>query len=69
MQSRKMSLVESVCNVTVGILVAFCANMLVLPLFGYQVSYMDGIGIALVFTVISLVRSYIVRRLFNRMGR
>ena len=66
MQSRKRSFIEAVTNVLVGYLVAVISNLIVLPLFGYEVSLFDGFAIGVVFTVISLIRSYVIRRLFNK---
>lgn len=65
-QSRALSLVEAIANVFVGFLVSVLANIIVLPLFGYPVSVGHSFGIAVVFTAISLVRSYVLRRAFNR---
>ena len=65
MQSRKHSAIESVANVAIGYGVSTVANLAVLPSFGYRVSVADAAGIGLVFTLISLVRSYALRRLFN----
>jgi len=65
MQSKKRSFIEAVTNVLVGYLVAVISNLIVLPLFGYQVSLFDGFAIGVVFTVISLIRSYVIRRVFN----
>ena len=66
MQSKKRSFIEAVTNVLVGYLVAVISNLIVLPLFGYQVSLFDGFAIGVVFTAISLIRSYVIRRLFNK---
>jgi len=66
MQSKKRSFIEAVTNVLIGYLVAVISNLIVLPLFGYEVSLFDGFAIGVVFTVISLIRSYVIRRLFNR---
>ena len=64
-QSKKMSLVESFVNVLIGYIVAVIANLSVLPLFGYNVTFIDGSLIGLAFTIISLIRTYIIRRIFN----
>lgn len=64
-QSRRHSAAESVANVLVGYIIATGSNMIVLPAFGYAVSVADAAGIGLVFTVISLIRSYVLRRVFN----
>ena len=69
MQSRMMSAVEASANVAIGYLVSVAANLLILPLFGYDVSVADGFAIGLAFTAVSLVRSYALRRAFNWLGR
>lgn len=65
MQSRKGSLIEALINVLIGYGVSFAANMTVLPLFGFNVTLTQNLLIGLIFTVISVVRSYVVRRYFN----
>lgn len=64
-QTRIASFVEAWGNVIIGYLVAVVANAVVLPAFGYQVSIADSFMIAVVFTLISLARSYVLRRVFN----
>lgn len=65
-QSRKHSMLESLVNVLVGYGIALAAQLLIFPLFGIHVSLQDNIVIGLLFTVVSIVRSYALRRLFNR---
>lgn len=60
-----MSAVEATVNVVIGYIVSVVANIMVLPLFGYNVTVFDSFAIGAAFTVISLVRSYSVRRFFN----
>jgi membrane protein CcdC involved in cytochrome C biogenesis len=67
MQSKTHSLVESVTNIIVGYFVALGAQLVVFPMFGLSVPVRDNILIGLVFTVVSLVRSYVLRRIFNRL--
>ena len=66
MQSRAMSLVEAVTNVIVGYGVAVATQMLVFPWFGLSTTLSENLQIGLIFTVVSLLRSYALRRLFNR---
>ena len=61
-----MSAIEAIANVVIGNLVSVAANIIVLPMFGYDVTIADSFAIGLAFTAISLVRSYILRRVFNR---
>ena len=65
MQSRRMSAVEAIANVLVGYGVAVLAQLAIFPLFGIAVSLGDNLAIGAAFTVVSLARSYAVRRLFN----
>lgn len=62
--SKIKSFVESIINIIIWFLISFIANTIVLPLFWYNVSTKDSFYIAIVFTVISLVRSYLIRRIF-----
>lgn len=65
MQTRIGSFVEAWANILVGFSINFVANLLVLPMFGFNVTPSDAFGIGLVFTAISLARSYVLRRWFN----
>ena len=65
-QSRTHSIVETETNILVGYCINFAANLTVLPLFGYHLTVRDNIGIGLIYTVISIIRSYVLRRVFNR---
>lgn len=67
-QTKLASAAESVANVVVGYAVAMLTQALVFPLFGFYASTGQHAGIALIFTVVSLVRSYALRRLFNWIG-
>lgn len=68
MQSRWMSLLEAVANIAVGYGVAVLTQVLVFPLFGLSVSLGENLGIGAVFTIISFVRSFLLRRIFNGFG-
>jgi hypothetical protein len=63
-QSRAMSLIEAGTNVVVGYGIAVATQMVVFPAFGLTVATTDNLLIGLVFTSVSLARSYAVRRLF-----
>ena len=64
-QSRLMSLVESLANVLVGYVVAVITQMAVFPLFGLAVTISDNLLIGLIFTAVSILRSYALRRGFE----
>jgi uncharacterized membrane protein len=66
MQSRCRSLIEAIINVMVGYLFAVMTQLVVFPWFGLQVSLGDNLAIGAMFVMISLARSYALRRLFER---
>lgn len=66
MQSRLMSGLESIANVALGYGIAVLTQISIFPLFGIRVTIGDNFVIAALFTLISLIRSYCLRRLFNR---
>ena len=67
MQSKKDSLKEAFQNVAVGLSISMTANAFVFPLvLGVQVKFMDNLLIGAIMTVISICRSYCLRRWNNR---
>ena len=66
-QSRRMSLIEALSNVAIGYGVAVLTQIAVFPLFGLHVSLSDNLLIGTLFTLVSVARSYAVRRIFERM--
>ena len=65
MQTRVMSLVEALANIAVGYGIAVLTQIVVFPLFGLHASLGDNLVIGGIFTCISLIRGYVLRRLFN----
>jgi hypothetical protein len=68
-QSRIMSLVESVANVLVGYAVAVMTQMLVFPVFGLHTTLAQNLKLGGLFTIVSIGRSYALRRIFERWRR
>lgn len=68
-QTRLGSWLEAWANIAVGFAINWVANMAILPLFGFRVTGVQAFNIGLIFTAISLVRSYALRRIFNRIRR
>lgn len=52
-------------NVLIGFWIAVAAQSVIFPLFGIRITLATNLGIACFMTVVSIVRSYFVRRLFN----
>lgn len=64
-QTRLGSLIEAGMNILIGYGVALVSQIVVFPWFGIHVPLSTNLWIGLWFTIISLVRSYIIRRWFN----
>ena len=65
-QSRRMSLIEATTNVAVGYVLAVATQIMVFPWFGLHPSLGDNFALGAVFVGISLLRSYALRRIFER---
>jgi hypothetical protein len=66
MQTKTHSLIESVTNVVVGYLVAVFSQIAIFPFFDIDIPIRDNFLIGLWFTVVSIGRSYALRRWFTR---
>ena len=66
-QSRLMSLVEAVANVVFGYGVAVVTQILIFPVFGLHTTLAQNLKMGAVFTMVSLARSFALRRLFERL--
>lgn len=66
-QSRKLSLIESACNILVGLVASFVIQLVLYPMMNIEVSVSQNITITLVFFVVSFVRGYLIRRFFNNL--
>ena len=65
-QQRKIaSLIEAISNAAAGILVATGAQVIIFPWFGIIISWADTWSIAILMTGVSIVRSYVLRRVFE----
>jgi hypothetical protein len=65
-QTKLGSFYEACINVAIGFGINFVANLIILPLFGFNITLMDNFYIGLLYTIVSVVRSYVVRRWFDR---
>lgn len=64
-QTKLSSLIEALTNIVIGYGINYVANLLIFPLFNMHISLKDNLLMGLIFTVISVVRSYCLRRWFN----
>lgn len=66
-QRRIFSLLESLANIAAGYFIALGAQIVIFPLFGIHIPLSDDLKISALFTIVSLVRSYTLRRIFNHL--
>ena len=64
-QTRLESLIESAMNIAIGYVVALASQLAIFPLFDIHIPLSSNLAIGAWFTLISLARSYIIRRWFN----
>lgn len=64
-QSRKGSAIETVLSTAIGLGVAILTQIAVFPLFAIEVTFGQNLTIAMIFTLVSIIRGFFVRRFFN----
>lgn len=64
-QTKKASLVEALLNVVIGYGIACFTQIVVLRAFGFPISVGESLTLGLIFTVISIARSFCLRRWFE----
>lgn len=64
-QSRRMSLIEALSNVAIGYSMAVPTQVAIFPLFGLHVTLAQNLMMGAIFTVVSIVRSYALGRVFE----
>lgn len=64
-QTRLQSMIEALVNVALGMVISVLLSLVVYPAFGHAFTLAQNIGITVIFTVASILRSYVVRRWFN----
>ena len=65
MQSRLMSAVETATNIAVGLVVSFIAQLVIFDVYDISITVSQNVEITLFFTLVSIVWSYALRRVFN----
>ena len=65
MPSRLGSLVEAFVNVAIGYAIAVAPQLAAFPFFSIEAGMADALGIGAIFTAVSIIRSYVLWRLFE----
>lgn len=66
MQSKKFSLIEAITNTATGFLLSLGIQLMIYPLLGIPVTISQNLLITSVFTIASILRGYLIRRLFEK---
>jgi len=66
MQTKKQSFIESASNTAVGFLVSYASTFLIFPVMGFNSSGTQNLIITIYFTLVSILRGYVIRRYFNK---
>ena len=64
-QTRLGSFIEVCINIAIGFSINWVANIYILPLYGFAITGRQAFSMGLLFTVISVIRGYVIRRWFN----
>lgn len=65
MQSKRQSACEATLNTASGFLLSLGAGYIIFPALGWAVTSQQNLAAVSLFTVISVLRSYFWRRVFN----
>jgi len=65
-QKKKHSFIEALAGTVIGLLTSFIIQVVIYPLLNIPVTIGQNIIITTVFFAVSVIRGYLVRRLFNK---
>lgn len=65
-QTKKQSLIEAITNTVVGFIISLISISIILPIMGFESTTGQNLTLTVYFTVISICRGYILRRIFNK---
>ena len=65
-QSKKSSLIESIVNTFVGFIVTIAASPLIYWICDVKMNAAQMSVVTLLFTLLSILRNYVIRRFFNK---
>ncbi len=69
MQTRLMSMVETITNVAIGLVVSFLSQVVIFKYYDIHISLAQNLELTLYFTVVSVIRGFALRRFFNSIKR
>jgi hypothetical protein len=66
-QSKKLSAIESISNVFIGLITSFLIQLVLYPMLNIPVTVTQNLIITFVFFIASFIRGYLIRRYFNKL--
>lgn len=66
-QSKKLTLVESITQTLIGLGTSIIIQCVLYPIMDIPVTFKQNLIITVVFFIVSIVRGYFVRRIFNKL--
>jgi hypothetical protein len=66
-QTPRGAIIEAWFNIAVGFSVNYVVNIFLLPLVGASFTAMENFWLGWIYTAVSIVRAYSLRRLFNKL--
>ena len=64
-QTKKQSFIEANINTLAGFIISYITLLILNSVYGMQLSMFDSLQVTLIFTVVSIGRNFIIRRIFN----
>ena len=69
MQSKLESLTEAIINTFIGFVIAFISQLVFFPIVGIEANLAQNLILTVLFTSVSIIRTYIIRRYFNKKSK
>jgi len=66
-QTKHKSLIESIIQTIIGLGTSILIQIILYPMMGIPVTFSQNLIITLVFFLVSIVRGYFVRRIFEKL--
>lgn len=66
MQSKKRSFKEAIVNTFIGMMITFTISPFLYWIHNVKISYPVMGSLTISFTIVSIIRNYIIRRIFNK---
>mgnify|MGYP003606355309 FL=1 len=66
-QTKRKSLIESIIQTIIGLGTSILIQVILYPIMGIPVTFSQNLIITLVFFMVSIVRGYFVRRIFEKL--